>query len=216
MLDSTHLSPSSDNPPPVTMQVHMRVEEQLPRPGVQHHGDAQLRLQAAAPQLQQRLARPLEQGAEEGLGLVAHQAPQLPRQREHHVEVRHRQHPLRARTNPLLLRQRLALGAVPVPAGVVRRVLMSTAGPLVDMPAQGRRAAALDGAQHALLGHAQLHLRFQRSPVLTHHLGNVVAGPPGASRGHPVLSLSAPAAPVARAAPPAPSATAPADSSSSG
>ena len=56
---------------------------------------------------------------------------------------------------PLRARQRLALRAVPVAAAVERDALVAAGITLLDMPAQRRGAAALDGAHHAQLRAAE-------------------------------------------------------------
>ena len=61
------------------------------------------------------------------------------RQREDNMEVRYRQQ-LRATRG--LVRASLALGTVPVAAGVVRDGLMGAAAALIAMTAQSRDAAA--------------------------------------------------------------------------
>src|ERR1700722_12736909 len=70
------------------------------------------------------------------------------RQCENNMEVRHRQQFSGTRSQPLGPCVSLALGAVPVAAGVVRDDLMSAAAALIAMAAQSRRAAASDGVKH--------------------------------------------------------------------
>ena len=78
------------------------------------------------------------------------------RQREHHVEVRHRQQLGLALGQPFLRRRALALRAMPVAAGVVGdegvRALLAAR----DMPAERRRAAALDRRHHLQLVEAHM------------------------------------------------------------
>jgi hypothetical protein len=70
------------------------------------------------------------------------------RQREDHMEVRHRQQLRATRVEPLGACVSLALGAVPVTAGVVRDGLMTAAIAQIAMTAQSRSAAAGDGVEH--------------------------------------------------------------------
>jgi hypothetical protein len=52
---------------------------------------------------------------------------------------------------PMIARTGLALGAVPVAAGVIRAGLMSAVGARVAMTAEGRGAAAHDRVEHLTL-----------------------------------------------------------------
>jgi hypothetical protein len=64
------------------------------------------------------------------------------------MEVRHRQQLRATRVQPLGTCVSLALGAVPVAAGVVRDGLMTAAAALIAMTAESRGAAARDGVEH--------------------------------------------------------------------
>jgi len=66
------------------------------------------------------------------------------RQREYDVEVRDAEEFLFPCGEPALASLSLALWTVPVPAGVVRDGLMTALRTLIDMAAQGCRAAASD------------------------------------------------------------------------
>ena len=78
------------------------------------------------------------------------------RQCEDNMEVRHRQQLSRTRSQPLGACVSLALGAVPVAAGVVRDGLMTAAGALIAMTAQSRSAAADDGVEHLAMLPSQM------------------------------------------------------------
>ena len=56
-----------------------------------------------------------------------------------------------ARGHPTVACSGLALGAVPVPAGIVGNLLVVAVAALFDMATEDRRAADLDGAHHPLL-----------------------------------------------------------------
>ena len=71
------------------------------------------------------------------------------RQREDHVHIGNIQQFLFTRRQPLVTSIGLTLCAMAVPARVVRDGLMAAARALIQMAAERRRAAALDGAQHA-------------------------------------------------------------------
>ena len=71
------------------------------------------------------------------------------RQREDHVHIGNIQQFLFTSCEPLVTSVGLALSAMAVSARVIRDGLMAAARALIQMTAQRRRAAALDGAQHA-------------------------------------------------------------------
>jgi len=70
---------------------------------------------------------------------------------EYDVKVLHQQQFILTRLQPLCTYQRLALWAVAVAAAVECDALVGTVITLLNVPAQGRRAAALDGAHHPAL-----------------------------------------------------------------
>ena len=72
------------------------------------------------------------------------------------MEVRHRQQFGLARVEPFGARQPLALGAMPVAAGVVGDADVAAIVALLDMPAQRRRPAGLDRAHDAPLDAAEM------------------------------------------------------------
>ena len=78
------------------------------------------------------------------------------RQREHHMEVRHRQQVGLARGEPFPRRGALALGAMPVAAAVVGDARVRAVLAALDMAAERRRAAALDRRHHLHLAEADM------------------------------------------------------------
>ena len=76
------------------------------------------------------------------------QPVQLMRQCEHHMKVRQTEQLLFPASEPSLACLCLALRTVPIPARVERDGRMTAPGTLIQMAAQSRRAAALNGAQH--------------------------------------------------------------------
>jgi len=74
---------------------------------------------------------------------------QLARQREDDMEVPHREQPLGPRGDPLLLPQGLALGAVPVAAGIVGHADRPAGAAALDMAAELGGPAQLDRAHGA-------------------------------------------------------------------
>ncbi len=69
------------------------------------------------------------------------------RQREDDVDVARRKQFLPARFDPTVAGAGLALGAVPVPTGVVRDGAMPATGTRIQMSAERSRATTLDGCQ---------------------------------------------------------------------
>jgi hypothetical protein len=128
--------------------VHVGVELQLARPGVQNRRDADGGLQPRLPESNQRFARRSAESVENVARIRFGEPPELARESEHDVEVRHGEQPLRARTNPPLLLQGLTLWAVPVATGVVRGMFVSAAGAHVDMTAQCGRTTKVHGRKH--------------------------------------------------------------------
>ncbi len=80
------------------------------------------------------------------------------RQREHHMEVRHRQQLGLARRQPRLGGRPLALRAVPVAAGVIGDARVGAVLAAFDMTAQRCGAADLDRGHDAPLAEAQMSL----------------------------------------------------------
>ena len=138
--------------------VDVRMMRERRAPGVQHGGEADpgaevLRVGGDG---DERLGRGLEQDiVDHGLVLVGDVADRR-RQREDHVVVRHGQQLGLAVGQPFLRRRALALGAMPVAAGVVGDVRVGALLAARDMPAESRRAAALDGRHDLQLAEAHM------------------------------------------------------------
>ena len=145
--------------------VYVRMEAQLARPGVKHHRDAELTAETfwIAGEREEGLRRAREEHVEDRGARALRHGAQLGGQREDDVEVVDRQEPLEALVNPSRLRERLALGAVPIAARVVGRLLVPARRAHVEVAAEHGGPASLDVAQcGALLGaqHATLHERL--------------------------------------------------------
>jgi hypothetical protein len=113
---------------------------------VQHHGEADAGAQVLGigGNRQQGLGRGLEQNVvDHGLVLIGNIGDGH-RQREHHVIVRHRQQFGLARSQLFLRCRTLALRAMPVTAGVIGNVRVRARLAARHMPAESRRATALD------------------------------------------------------------------------
>ena len=103
-----------------------------------------------------RLGRGAEQQVvDRGLVLIG-DVGDLGRQREDDVEVADRQQIGLARGEPIPCRRALALGAMPVAAGVVGDAAVAAVLAGLDMAAERGRAAGLDGRHHLQLAEAQM------------------------------------------------------------
>ena len=104
----------------------------------------------------ERLGRGLEQDVvDDGLVLVGDVADRG-WQREDHVVVGHGQQLGLAVGKPFLCCRALALGAMPIAAGVIGDVRVRALLAARDMPAESRRAAGLDGRHHLELAEAHM------------------------------------------------------------
>ena len=110
------------------------VDESLP-PGVEHRSEANLRPEALAAELQQRLADGLKEQTVERGPILSDQPIERMRQGKNQVEVRDRQQQLFLGGQPLRGGGALTLGAVPVSAGMdnvtgsgYRRLIVSVRG----------------------------------------------------------------------------------------
>ena len=116
-------------------------------PAVQHgsHADPSAEVLGVGRDRGERLGRGLEEQVIDRRLVVVGDVADRRRQGEHHVVVRHRQQLGLAVGEPPLRRRALALGAVPIATGIVGDVGVRTLLTARDMPAERRRAAALDG-----------------------------------------------------------------------
>jgi hypothetical protein len=96
-------------------------------------------------------------------------------QREHHVEIRHRQKLCLALGQPFLCGGALTLGTVPVAARVVGNDGVRALLAALDMAAECRRAAALDRCHHLQLVEADVAGigRTPRHPVVAKDIRNL-------------------------------------------
>jgi len=103
-------------------------------------------------------------------------------QREDNVKIGDWQEPLGASPDPSLLRDGLAFGAVPVPARVVRGLLVPAARAHVEVPAESRGPAALDGEQGAVLLGGQGASTAERRAVEPDDVCKLQSGTPRRTR----------------------------------
>ena len=123
---------------------------QLLVPGMEHAEEADVGAERLG------ITNDFEQGFSAGaaeqtvdhLLILQGQRRQEVREREDDMDVGGRQEFPTARLQPTVSGVSLALGAVPVSAGVVGDGAIPAAGTLIAMPAQGGGTAALDGRQH--------------------------------------------------------------------
>jgi hypothetical protein len=136
----------------------VRVVRQRRAPSVQHRGEADSGTEVfgIGGDGDERLGRGLEQDVIDDRLVLVSDIADRGRQREDHVVVGHGQQLGLAIGEPLLRRRALALGAMPIAAGVVSNARVRTILAALDMPAESRRAAALDGRHHLQLAEAHM------------------------------------------------------------
>src|SRR6516162_7598933 len=129
-------------------------------PGVQYCGDANAgaEMLGVSRDRHHRLGRCPEQEIVDHCLVLIGDIADWRWQCEYDVEVWHGQQLRRPRLHPLTRRRALALRTVPVAAAVVGNGRVGTGVVLAahDVPAEGRRAAALDRAHHLELAEAQV------------------------------------------------------------
>jgi len=124
--------------------VDVGMKAQVARPGVQHQRGAEGGVQAPASKLQQGALRSREERVVDDSWRERGERAQLRWQCEDDVEVPRVEHPRSTRFDPLLLGERLALGAVPIAARVVRGMLVSAPGTSIHVAAEHRGTALRD------------------------------------------------------------------------
>jgi len=133
--------------------MHMRVMDEVLPPGVQYRGHAEcdaemLRIGSEGPH---RLRCRTEQDVVDDRLVLQRDGGERRRHGEDKVEVRHRQQFGLAISEPLRAGQTLALGTVPVAAGVVGDAGHAAILAAFDMAAERRRPAQLDRRHDAAL-----------------------------------------------------------------
>ena len=136
----------------------MRVVGHRRTPAVEHGGKADAG--AEVPRIggdgEQRLGRAAEQQVVDHRLVLVRDRGDLGRQGEDQVEVADRQQIGRARGKPVPCRRALALGAMAVAARVVGDPAVAAIFAALDVPAEGGRAALLDGRHHLELVEAHM------------------------------------------------------------
>ena len=163
-------------------RVHVRVEAQVARPGVQHERGTEDGVEAAQAELEQRVGRSAKERVEDLTRREPREQAQLGRQREDDMEVPDVEQALGAPVDPLLLGERLALRTMPVAARVVRRMLVVAPRAVVDMASERRGAALPDVRQHPPLLTRQRVQDFEPRAVRAHDVADVEPRSPGLRR----------------------------------
>ena len=171
-------------PPAGNDAVQVGMEPEIPGPCVEHSSEADLGAKPARVrgELGERGPGSLEEDLE-AQGAVRHdQRPQLTRQCEDHMEVVGRQDALAALFEPSRLLERLTLGTVAVPAGVVRGSFVPAPRAQIEMPTESRRPAGLDGSHRRALSRRQPVHGPVRLPVGSENLCHLVRRASGMRR----------------------------------
>ena len=131
----------------------MRVQHQVLPPGMQNAEEPNLSAEVLwiSCNFEQCLRSRREQKVVKQGWIGTNQRIQLMRERKHDVKIADIQQLLFSRGEPVLACLRLALGAMPIAAGVIRDGLVSATRTRIEMAAQCRRAAAGDSPQHIQL-----------------------------------------------------------------
>ncbi len=167
-------------------RVHVRVEGQLPGPGVQHERGAEPGAEPAVAELEQGLGGGVKERVEDHVRGAAREGSQLGRQGEDDVEVPDVEQALAALLDPMLLGERLTLRAVPVAARMVRVVHVPARRAVLDMASERGGAALRDVRQHPLLRGGEQVQDLELCAVRAHDVGDVEPRSPDLrrARGH--------------------------------
>ena len=161
--------------------VNVRMVRQVLAPGVEHGQETDVRAEVpgVGGDLQQSFRYGAEQNAIQDPPVLESQGCQQMRQREDHMEIGNRKQFRRAVGEPLLARRALALGAMPVAAGVVGVDPMSAPVAGAPIPAENGCPAVFDRVEDApMIGVQQLAiLRDKLFPVGTDDIGHLAGRP---------------------------------------
>jgi hypothetical protein len=160
----------------------MQMLTEILAPGVEHHRDPDLAPEPLGIPTEglQGLRGRLKQEGIDYLRISLGERVDLMGQGEDQMEIGHRQELGRARLDPALLGQRLALRAVAVAAGVITRHFCAAVITHFQMATEGRRTAVLDGLHHAVLLAAERMGAPVRLPVFPEDLRQLHPPHPGA------------------------------------
>jgi len=165
--------------------MEMGVEGELSCPGVQDSGDAEAGTEplGVVAEVEERARSRSEEQAKEQLPIGTGERTQLRREGKHDVEVVGREDVLESSFDPTGLHERLAFGAVAVPARVVGRLLETALGAEVEMSAECLGSAAFDGAHDFELVTGQSVALAIRLPMRAEDVSDLEHGMPRPSYG---------------------------------
>jgi hypothetical protein len=143
------LVPCSSEAAPGHDAVDVRVEEQRLGPGVKHGDRTWCRAQPSLAHGVKSSDRGLEKQRVTAASIGQEQRVERRGNREDQVEVGYREKVLLLRLDPACLLQTLALRAMPVPAGVVERLLATTLVADLEVAAQKRRSTRHDVSDYS-------------------------------------------------------------------
>ena len=159
----------------------MRMVREVLAPGVKHGQETDVRSEVlrVGGDFQQGFRYSPEQNPVEDPFILQSQRRQQMRQREDHVEVGNGQQFGRTVGEPLLARCALALGAMPVPAGVVRVDAMSATVAGVQITAENGCPAVFNRMQNAqVLGVQQVAMLLEKLlAVVANDIGHLAGWP---------------------------------------
>jgi hypothetical protein len=149
---------------------------ELLAPSVQHGQAAHLGAQmlGVARDVEQALRHAVKQERIEHAGILKDKRIEVVGQGRNHMDVRCRQDFSLSLGEPSGLGRAVTFWATAMPAGVIRRLWVATPVALSEMPAEGRGATQLDGAQGAMLRAAQpVPIAFQKGlAMLAYDIGD--------------------------------------------
>jgi hypothetical protein len=150
----------------------MQMLRQRLAPGVQHQRCRDLATEPArvGAELDQRCRHRFEQQAVDRPRIALRKRVHRVGQREHQMEVRHRQQLGAPGDEPALLGQGLALRAMPIAAGVVVIAQRRAGIAALDVAAQGLSATRGDGPHGAVLHWDEPVRHLKRRAVAREHL----------------------------------------------
>lgn len=125
------------------------VEEESLGPGMQHGDRARGGAEPPPANSVERPDRGLEEECVARPPVGQEEKVECGRHREDEMEVRHREELVLLCLDPACLFQALALGAMPVPTGVVERLLAATVVAHLQVAAQKRRSTRDDVSDHS-------------------------------------------------------------------
>ena len=160
----------------------MRVQENLLIPGMQDHRDAELGLQAAPSKRTECCGRAGKEQPKHHRRSEGRKRTQLGGHGKNHVKVWNIEQTLSLLVDPLLLRERLTLGTMPIATRVVGGVLETAALTDIEMSAERGGAAPNNIRQHPALSRAETDGLLESYPLASDDIGKVEVWRPSPGR----------------------------------